>query len=119
MMRVLKLMGLYGLMMAAAGCAAVRERPPVDPQLVRGNILRLANAEWNAFANQTIYRDGGRERIDPVGVWEDERRGSPRVAQYWKIVDEDWTGYDCDKPWSAAFISWLMLESGVAAKDLP
>jgi hypothetical protein len=115
--RLLKLTVLYGLMMAAAGCAAVRERPPVDPQLVRGNILRLANAEWNAFGNQTIYRDGGRERIDPVGVWEDERRGSPRIAQYWKIVDEDWTGYDCDKPWSAAFISWLMLESGVAAKD--
>ena len=83
MMRLLKLMMLYGLMMAAAGCAIVPERPPVDPQLVRGNILRLANAEWNAFGNQTIYRDGGRERIDPVGVWEDERRGSPRIAQYW------------------------------------
>lgn len=117
MMRLVRLMGLCGLMMAAAGCAAVRERPVVDPQLVRGNILRLADAEWNAFGNQTIYRDGGRERIDPVGVWEDERRGSPRIAQYWQSVDEDWTGYDCDKPWSAAFISWLMLESGVAAKD--
>jgi hypothetical protein len=98
-----------------AGCAAqpVARRPPVDPSLVKGNILRLADAEWNAFRGQTIYLENGRERIDPVGVWEDERRGSPRVGQYWRAVDEDWSGRDCDKPWSAAFVSWLMLEAGV------
>lgn len=99
----------------AAGCAVVPQRPPVDPQLVRGNILRLAVAEWNAFGGQTIYHDGGRERIDPVGTWEDERRGIPRIAAYWQAVGEDWTGRDCDKPWSAAFISWLMIEAGVPA----
>ncbi len=101
------------LLGAAAGCAVTPPRPAVDPQLVRGNILRLAAAEWNAFGGQTIYHDGGRERIDPVGVWEDERRGSPRIAGYWQAVEEDWTGYDCDKPWSAAFVSWLMIEAGV------
>ena len=106
---------LGGLLIGAAGCAVVPQRPPVDPALVRGNILRLAAAEWNAFGGQTIYHDGGRERIDPVGVWEDERRGSPRIAAYWRAVDEDWTGKDCDKPWSAAFISWVMIESGVPA----
>ena len=102
---------------AAAGCAVVPPRPPVDPQLVRGNILRLAQAEWNAFGGQTIYREAGRERIDPVGVWEDERRGSPRIAEYWRAVAEEWTGYDCDKPWSAAFISWLMIEAGVPGAE--
>lgn len=106
---------LWGsLVLGLAGCAVVPPRPAVDPQLVRGNILKLAAAEWNAFGGQTIYHDGGRERIDPVGVWEDERRGSPRIAAYWRAVGEDWSGKDCDKPWSAAFISWLMLESGVA-----
>jgi hypothetical protein len=96
-----------------AGCAvAPPPRPSVDPALVRGNILRLATQEWNAFGNQTVTHVGGRERIDPVGVWEDERRGSPRVVDYWKAAGEDWSGYDCDKPWSAAFISWLMLEAG-------
>lgn len=100
-----------------AGCAVVPQRPPVDPRLVRGNILRLALAEWNAFGGQTIYREGGRERIDPVGVWEDERRGSPRIADYWRMVDEDWTGIDCDKPWSAAFVSWLMVEAGVPSLE--
>jgi hypothetical protein len=101
-----------GVLAACAVQPAIR-RPPVDPALVKGNILRLADAEWNAFGGQTVYLENGRERIDPVGVWEDERRGSPRVAQYWRSVGEDWAGKDCDKPWSAAFISWLMLEAGV------
>lgn len=116
-LRLMKWMVLCGLLAGTAACAVTPVRPPVDPQLVRGNILRLAEAEWNAFGGQTIYREGGRERIDPVGVWEDERRGSPRIAAYWQAVGEDWDGYDCDKPWSAAFISWLMLEAGVPAKD--
>ena len=115
-LRLLKWLIFCGLLAGAVGCAVTPARPPVDPLLVRGNILRLADAEWNAFGGQTIYREAGRERIDPVGAWEDERRGSPRVAAYWQAVGQDWSGYDCDKPWSAAFISWLMLESGVPAK---
>ena len=107
------LVALLGSLLAACAVQPTVRRPPVDPALVRGNILRLADAEWNAFGDQTVYLEGGRERIDPVGVWEDERRGSPRVAAYWRSVGEDWSGYDCDKPWSAAFISWLMLEAGV------
>jgi hypothetical protein len=102
-----------GLTALVAGCAvAPPPLPPVDPALVRGNILRLAGVEWNAFGNQTVYLANGRERIDPVGVWEDERRGSPRIVGYWKAVGEDWSGYDCDRPWSAAFISWIMREAG-------
>lgn len=98
------------------GCAiqpAVRRPPVVDPVLVNGNILRAATEEWNAFGGQTVYLENGRERIDPVGIWEDERRGSPRITGYWRSVAEDWSGYNCDKPWSAAFISWLMLRAGV------
>lgn len=107
------LVALSGCMLTACAIQPTVRRPPVDPALVRGNILKLANAEWNAFGGQVIYLEGGRERIDPVGIWEDEKRGSPRVAAYWRGVEEDWSGYDCRKPWSAAFISWLMLEAGV------
>ncbi|HEV8391050.1 MAG TPA: DUF2272 domain-containing protein [Dongiaceae bacterium] len=107
------LMALLGSALAACAVQPAVRRPPVDPALVKGNILRLADAEWNAFGGQIVYLENGRERIDPVGIWEEERRGSPRIGQYWRSVAEDWSGYDCDKPWSAAFISWLMLEAGV------
>jgi hypothetical protein len=112
-LRRMGLVALLGSVLAACAIQPTVRRPPVDPALVKGNILRLAEAEWNAFGGQVVYLENGRERIDPVGIWEDENRGSPRIAAYWRSVDEDWTGYDCDKPWSAAFISWLMLEAGV------
>jgi hypothetical protein len=111
--RRIGLVALLGSLLAACAIQPAVRRPPVDPALVRGNILRLADAEWNAFGGQIIYLENRRERIDPVGVWEDERRGALRIAAYWRSVEEDWSGYDCDKPWSAAFISWLMLEAGV------
>jgi uncharacterized protein DUF2272 len=104
---------LLGCVLAACAIQPTVRRPPVDPALVKGNILRLANAEWNAFGGQIVYLENGRERIDPVGLWEDEKGGSPRIAAYWRSVNEDWSGIDCDKPWSAAFISWIMLEAGV------
>ncbi len=112
--RRLGVVAALGTLLAACAVqpAAVRQ-PQMNPVLIKGNILRVATEEWNAFRGQTIYLDGGRERIDPVGIWEDERRGSPRIVGYWRSVAEDWSGYDCDKPWSAAFISWIMLKAGV------
>ena len=111
--RRIGLVAVLGSVLAACAIQPTVHRPPVDPALVKGNILRLADAEWNAFGGQVVYLENGRERIDPVGIWEDERRGSTRIGDYWRSVNEDWSGYDCDKPWSAAFISWLMLEAGV------
>ena len=88
-------LGLVALLGSVLAACAVQPpaRPPVDPALVKGNILRLADAEWNAFGGQTISYEDGHERIYPVGVWEDERRGSPRVGQYWRTVGEEWSGY--------------------------
>lgn len=102
-----------------AACAAPRPVSMPNPAVIRANLLALADQEWRAFGGQTIYIENGRERIDPVGSWEDERRGAPLVAKYWQAVGEDYTGYDCDKPWSAAFISWLMQAAGVPAEVFP
>ena len=37
------------------------------------------------------------------------------MAEYWRVLDPDstLTGYDCADPWSAAFVSWVMIRSGV------
>ena len=48
-----------------------------------------------------------------MGLWEDSKAGGALVAKYWRAVDKPWDGADCDKPWSAAFVSWLMREAGV------
>ena len=117
-------MAIVAAALLAAACAPLAPRmptrPAVSPETVRANIVALANREWQAFGGQTIhYAADGHEIIDPVASWEDERKGSPLVAKYWRAVGADWSGSDCDKPWSAAFVSWVMAEAGVPASEMP
>ncbi|MEM6899813.1 MAG: DUF2272 domain-containing protein [Pseudomonadota bacterium] len=35
-----------------------------------------------------------------------------RVAEYWSSLGYDFTGLDRDVPWSAAFVSWVIRQSG-------
>ena len=111
---------LFLLLMLAGCAAALPPRPLAPPETIRASILRLAEQEWGAFNGQTIrFNAMGREIIDPVGAWEDEKRAAPLVEKYWRAVGTDWTGYDVDKPWSAAFISWVMAEAGVSSDEMP
>lgn len=110
---------LFALSLTA--CATSLPPRAVAPAgAVRGNILRLADQEWRAFGGQIVrHAPDGHEIIDPVGTWEDERKGSALVAKYWRSIGEDWSGLDGDKPWSAAFISWVMAAAGVPADEMP
>ena len=88
---------------------------PIPEAEVKQTILSLTRGEWEAFGKQRVYMEDGVLVIKPVGVWEDDRKGSELVAKYWQILDPDTplTGQDCDEPWSAAFISWVMIRGGV------
>jgi hypothetical protein len=115
------LAGVCVLLVAA--CAAPRVIGPADtitgkpiPEAeVKGYVVRLALAEWEAFGRQRVFEEDGVTVIKPVGVWEDEAKGSELVAKYWRLVDPDTklTGRDCDAYWSAAFVSWVMIKAGV------
>jgi len=67
------------------------------------------------FGSQRVVYTAEEESIPHVGLWEDEdHERINRVNQYWRAVGRPGiTGLQCQKPWSAAFISWLMLEAGV------
>jgi Uncharacterized protein conserved in bacteria (DUF2272) len=103
------------LVLLFAGCTALPSVQPlsVDPGETRARMLDLAIGEWRAFGGQVVRFSGKSERIDPVGIWEDTAQGSALVARYWRAIDLGWNGADCDKPWSAAFLSWLIAEAGV------
>lgn len=120
-MQVFRLFSRLFFTLSLAACASSLPPRAIAPaETVRANILRLANQEWHAFGGQISRRAPDRhEIIDPVGVWEDERKGSALVAKYWRSVGQDWTGLDGDKPWSAAFISWVMAEAGVSGDEMP
>jgi hypothetical protein len=88
--------------------------PAPDPGLRQGLIAR-ASEEWAFFGRQTVVFAGEEESIPHVGAWEDEDGGySDRVNAYWRAVGKpDLGGRDCQQPWSAAFVSWVMLAAGV------
>lgn len=88
--------------------------PAPNPSLKRAMIGR-ATQEWTYFGRQTVVFKGAEESIPHVGDWEDDDFShSARVNSYWRAVGKPGLdGRDCQKPWSAAFISWIMQSSGV------
>ena len=94
--------------------------PPPDPA-VRQALLDTADAEWEFFGRQVVVIKDGEESIPHVGAWEDEDGArSARVNAYWRAAGKPYYyGVDCQQPWSAAFISWLMQQAGVPESQFP
>lgn len=78
-------------------------------------MISRATQEWVYFGRQTLVFKGVEESIPHVGVWEDDDSGhSRRVNRYWRAVGKPrLDGMDCQRPWSAAFMSWVMQSAGV------
>lgn len=75
-------------------------------------VLQLARGEWDYFGRQTIGKDG---KVSHPGKKETDDPQWRRVGTYWRNgVHLPWTGKDTDEAWSAAFISWVMREAGLA-----
>lgn len=91
------------------------ELPPT-----RDRILALAISEWFYFGRQSVIYDGDKESIPLVGFWEDESPYAQRINQYWRAVGmPERTGRNCEQPWSAAFVSWVMATAGVPKERFP
>lgn len=94
--------------------------PAPNPALKKAMISR-ATREWEFFGRQTVVFKGSEESIPHVGAWEDDdARYSGRVNAYWQAVGKPGLdGMDCQQPWSAAFVSWIMQGSGVPESQFP
>lgn len=96
--------------------------PPPEPNpALRQALIARAEQEWQFFGRQTVVLKGSEESIPHVGAWEDEDATySSRVNDYWRAVGKPrLEGMDCQAPWSAAFISWVMQTEGVPEHQLP
>jgi hypothetical protein len=82
-------------------------------------MISRATREWEFFGRQTVLMKGTKESIPNVGAWEDDgSRYSGRVNSYWRAVGKPRLyGTDCQQPWSAAFMSWVVGGSGVPASQ--
>ncbi len=115
----------------------VRRIVPVEQ--VRAQMLAVAEREWLEFGGhrggQTVfYRADASIAVDPVGQSsEDDRRVYERLVLYWAAAGEGgfsayqdcaaaWTRPGAKKcawhlPWSAVFISFVMLQAGVPESE--
>ena len=61
------------------------------------------------------------DSIPHVGAWEDEDGDhAERINLYWRAVGQPGLdGHDCQQPWSAAFVSWVMQAAGVSSELFP
>ena len=94
--------------------ARIGSAPASNARLKQAMISR-ATREWEFFDRQTVVLKGSEESIPHVGSWEDDGgRHSGRVNAYWRAVGKPrLDGMDCQQPWSAAFMSWVMQSAGV------
>ncbi|MGE0151434.1 MAG: DUF2272 domain-containing protein [Reyranellaceae bacterium] len=141
LMRPVLALALLSLLAACAQPAApvpeVRRQVPAAQ--VRAEMLAAAEREWRAFGGRrggqvVLYRADQTVAVDPVGQSsEDDRRVYERMVLYWAAVGEGgfstydecaaaWTRPGAKKcawhlPWSAAFVSYLMLQAGVPESE--
>lgn len=98
-----------------------KEREPrVALSPAKKAIINVANREWDYFGQQRVIYQSNEESIPHVGYWEDDDTHVYRVNTYWRAVDmPGLDGNDCRQPWSAAFVSWVMLTAGVPSFLFP
>jgi hypothetical protein len=129
------------LLLALAGCTAVPPpKPPARPPLtalpdvppnflvppLRDRMVYLARQEWTLFSRPTLVRgaDGDAKLAFAPGVAESHEAQPPmlsRVLLYWYAVTrEPIVGEEGElRPWSAAFVSWLVRSADLGGSDFP
>lgn len=96
--------------LAACGSTPGGESPPSD---------RVAAAAWHEwkryggnildYAGTASRNGGGHETRDPL---------ASRIGTYWRAAGHpEWDGRHTNKPWSGAFVAWVMRDAGINGRD--
>ena len=108
---------------ALAGCgssghrggAGYADRPPSD------RVAYTAWQEWTRFGRSTVVYGGqAGGYINRSGVSERSEPLASKIGDYWGSCGHpDWNGRTSSKPWSGAFVAWVMSRSGIPAGEFP
>lgn len=112
---------LLTLLLAACGSSGssryggYNERPPTD------RVALTAWQEWTRFGRSTVVYGGqANGYTNRSGVSERSEPLASRVGDYWGACGKpDWNGRTSSKPWSGAFVSWVMARSGYTPQQFP
>src|SRR5579883_914726 len=91
------------------------DRPPTN------RTAYVAWEEWSRFGRSTVVYGGhAGGYVNRSGMSEHSEPLSSRVGDYWGSCGHpEWNGHTTSRPWSGAFISWVMRNSGVSQRDFP
>jgi hypothetical protein len=113
---LLALLAAFGL----GACSSVErdsfnERPPSN------KIAASAWKEWSRFGRSTVVYGGqANGYVNRNGVTERSEPLASRVGDYWGACGHpEWNGRTQSRPWSGAFVSWVMKDAGVSPRDFP
>lgn len=124
--------GAFLLLLALAACAGQRPGPPPacepakqyrDPRTAlpgrdyASNIATLLFGEWDRFGRQTWRYRAGDAKGEEVRSGLSETDRPEWVQAYWRSVS--WSlpvEQVAARPWSAVFVSWVMIQAGVPTK---
>src|SRR6478609_3890625 len=114
--RLPALLFILALLLTLTGCgssdgsAGYADRPPTNRTAL------VAWQEWTRFGRSTVvYGGSAGGYVNRAGVNEHSEPLSSRVADYWGSCGHpEWNGQTRGRPWSGAFISWVMTRSGVS-----
>ena len=113
----LLLLALATLILAGCGGgggSGYADRPPSD------KVAYTAWQEWTRFGRSTVVYGGhAGGYVNRSGVKERSEPLASKIGDYWGTCGHpDWNGRS-DKPWSGAFVAWVMAHSGISAKEFP
>ena len=109
------------LLLGLGGCGSTdgshgyADRPPSNPTAL------VAWQEWTRFGRSTIvYGGSANGYVNRAGMNEHSEPLTSRVGDYWGSCGHpDWNGRTSGKPWSGAFVAWVMSRSGIPASEFP
>lgn len=110
---------LLTLFLAACGSSSSHhgysDRPPTD------KVALTAWTEWTKFGRSTVVYGGhANGYTNRTGISERSEPLASRVGEYWGTCGHpNWNGRTSNKPWSGAFVSWVMARSGYSAAAFP
>ena len=118
----LLLLAFFSALMLA-GCGSVERGDGFNDRAPNNRIASVAWREWTKFGRSTIVYGGQHSAngyVNRSGVTERSEPLASRVGDYWGSCGHpEWNGHTTGRPWSGAFVSWVMGHAGVSGRDFP
>ena len=113
------LLSICILGLALAGCGSSYQGPNESPPTNR--VANVAWQEWTKFGRSTVVYGGqANGYTNRTGISERSEPLASRVGDYWGSCGHpDWNGRTSSRPWSGAFVAWVMVKSGYSATAFP